>query len=95
VNADPLHAAIHICWGLALLCVLAVRGDDRTLGRLALVFGVFYTCLAVLGVVVHHPFGLQLGAGENVFHFVVGPATLVVGLLSTRSQRAPLAAGAS
>jgi hypothetical protein len=78
--ADPLHATVHVLWGLTMLIVLGTRaGDARALTALALSFGVFYTALAFLGLVVHDPFGLHLGPGENVFHFLVGPAALVVG----------------
>ena len=57
--------------------------------RLALAFGVFYSALAVLGVVVHHPFGLRLDRGENVFHLLVGPITLALALATMRVRRAP------
>jgi hypothetical protein len=80
MNADTLHAAVHVAWGLTLLLAVVIAPRRRPLGGLALVFGVFYTGLALLGTVVDNPFGLLLGIGENVFHFVVGPATLVVGV---------------
>jgi hypothetical protein len=54
--------------------------------RLALVFGVFYTTLGVLGVSLHHPFGLQLGNFENSFHLTAGPLTLLVGALALRRK---------
>ncbi len=41
-------------------------------------FGVFYTGLAVLGVIAHHRLGPRLDRGENVFHFIVGPITLAL-----------------
>ena len=72
------------------MLVLLARGlDERGCVRLALVFGVFYTALAVLGMVVHHPLGLRLDRGENVFHLLVGPITLALGLLALRAQRMP------
>jgi hypothetical protein len=86
-NSDPRHAAIHVAWG-AVMLVLVVRGlDERGYARLALAFGVFYTGLAVLGVVVHHPFGLRLDRGENVFHFIVGPITLALAAAAYRLQQ--------
>jgi hypothetical protein len=57
--------------------------------RLTLSFGVFYTALAVLGVAVHHPFGLRLDRGENVFHLLVGPITLALGVVALRARRLP------
>ena len=86
-NSDPRHALIHVVWGAVMLW-LVVRGmDERGYASLALAFGVFYTALAVLGVVVHHPLGLRLDRGENVFHFIVGPLTLALGLMAIRAQR--------
>jgi hypothetical protein len=86
-NSDPRHAFIHVAWG-AVMLVLVWRGmDERGYARLALAFGVFYTGLAVLGVVVHHPLGLRLDRGENVFHFIVGPITLALALVAMRVQQ--------
>ncbi|HEY2788041.1 MAG TPA: hypothetical protein VGI72_01230 [Gaiellales bacterium] len=89
-NSDPRHAFVHVIWG-AVILVLVVRGlDARGYARLALAFGVFYTALAVLGVVVHHPLGLRLDRGENVFHFIVGPITLALAAVAYRlNQRLP------
>jgi hypothetical protein len=85
--ADPRHATLHLLWGLVMLVVLGTRYDDaRALTALTLIFGVFYTALAFLGVFVFHPFGLHLGPGENVFHFVVGPTALVVGWRALRRR---------
>jgi hypothetical protein len=77
---DPPHELIHVCWGLALLAIpfLVPRHNAATL--IALAFGVFYVCLAVLGIVVYHPFGLRIDLGEKVFHCLVGPLTLAVGI---------------
>jgi hypothetical protein len=41
----------------------------------------------VLGVVVHHPLGLRLDRGENVFHLIVGPITLALALVALRVQQ--------
>ena len=87
-NADPRHALIHVVWGAAILVLLARGLDHRGCVRLALAFGVFYSALAVLGLVVHHPLGLTLDRGENVFHLLVGPITLAVGLVALRGERA-------
>jgi hypothetical protein len=87
-NADPGHALIHVVWGSAILALLACGLDHHGCVRLTLVFGVFYTGLAILGVAVHHPLGLRLDRGENVFHLLVGPITLAVGLVALRGERA-------
>jgi hypothetical protein len=87
-NADPRHALVHVVWGSAILILLGRGLDHRSCVRLALAFGVFYTGLAALGVAVHHPLGLKLDRGENVFHLLVGPISLAVGLVALRGERA-------
>jgi hypothetical protein len=88
-NADPRHAFIHVAWGAVVLVALARGLDERGCIRLALAFGVFYSALAVLGILAHHPFGLRLDRGENVFHLLVGPITLAVALAAARLRRVP------
>ncbi len=85
-NADPLHAVIHITWGVVLLLALFLPITEYAQALLALVFGIFYTGLAFLGTLVYHPFGLQLGIGENVFHFVVGPLALIIAYRALRQS---------
>jgi hypothetical protein len=93
VHADNLHAAIHIVWGSMMLVFVGRGASDRHCAALALVFGVFYTGLAILGTIVYHPFGLDLGLYENGFHFIVGPTSLLLGGWAVRAQRvAPLPA---
>jgi len=88
-NADPRHAFIHVAWGTAIL-VLAGRGmSEDGYVRVTLSFGVFYTALAALGLAVHHPFGLRLDRGENVFHLLVGPITLALGMVAMRVRGQP------
>jgi hypothetical protein len=84
-DADPLHASIHVAWGLVMLALLRRGLSDVGAARLALAFGVFYSALAVAGLVIHHPLGMHLDRGENVFHLIVGPATLAVGLVGMRA----------
>jgi hypothetical protein len=83
-NADPLHASIHVVWGAASLAVLALVADESSRARFVLAFGVFYSGLAVLGLVFHHPLGMHLDRGENVFHLLVAPTALLVGLAGVR-----------
>jgi hypothetical protein len=78
--SDPAHATIHVAWGVVLLAVLALRGSDAVQARVALAFGVFYVGLLVLGLAVHHPFGLMIDGKENAFHAVIGPLALILGL---------------
>lgn len=88
-NSDPRHAMIHVVWGTVMLVLVARGMDERGYARLALSFGVFYTALAVLGVIVHHPLGLRLDRGENVFHLIVGPITLALAVVALRVERMP------
>lgn len=39
----------------------------------------------MLGLLVHHPLGLELDALENGFHLIVGPLSLIVGGLALRA----------
>jgi hypothetical protein len=93
LNHDAAHGGIHVAWGLAIVTMLRKGvGKDR-LAWVAVVFGLFYLALAVLGVAVHDPFGLQLGPGENGFHFLVGPSALLVGGLALWAQAGPAEPG--
>jgi hypothetical protein len=88
---DTRHNLLHVVWGMPLIAI-AVASHGRGAARVAwaaVVFGVFYTVLGVLGVVIDRPFGLLLGPGENGFHFIVGPLALVLGAwaLSRAAQR--------
>jgi len=82
VNAtDVRHNLLHVAWGVALLVVgfLARDGHDIRAAWAAVIFGAFYVALGVLGLTIDQPFGLQLGPGENAFHFIVGPIALILG----------------
>jgi hypothetical protein len=85
-EADPLHASIHVVWGLLLLTLVGRGIAELEAARLCLLFGVFYSALALAGVLVHHPLGMRLDRGENVFHLIVGPAALAVGLVQLRPR---------
>jgi hypothetical protein len=85
-GVDFWHSWVHILWGAAGVALLLLRPGEVVATRLALVFGVFYTTLGVLGVSLHHPFGLQLGNFENSFHLTAGPLTLLVGALALRRK---------
>jgi hypothetical protein len=82
VNAtDVRHNLLHVVWGIALLVisVLGRNGHEIRVAWAAVIFGAFYVALGVLGVTIDQPFGLQLGPGENAFHFIVGPIALILG----------------
>ncbi|KYC38313.1 hypothetical protein WA1_38955 [Scytonema hofmannii PCC 7110] len=80
IITDPLHSFIHICWGLGISLLLARRISKPRLVRLALSYGVFILILGFTGTFIHHPFGMQLGRGENVFHFLSSSVALILGI---------------
>lgn len=79
---DQGHALIHIVWGLVGVIILFFSRTNHPLTYLALSFGIFYTALAIWGVTVYHPLGLELDLPENVFHWIAGPLSLLLGWLS-------------
>jgi hypothetical protein len=87
-TTDWRHNLLHVIWGVALLVVsFYAREPGRELWAAwaALIFGTFYVALGVLGLTIDQPFGLQLGPGENTFHFVVGPLALILGAWALRT----------
>ena len=84
---DVRHNALHAAWGVVILALVISDRSQRRATHTALVFGVFYTALAFAGVLTAQPFGLQLGPGENAFHFIVGPLALALGVWSSVSLR--------
>jgi hypothetical protein len=95
---DTRHNLLHVVWGIGLLAIALtpqVRGS-RSVAWAAVVFGVFYVALGVLGVLVDRPFGLLLGPGENAFHFIVGPLAFLLGARAlTQTARSHTAVGQS
>ena len=80
--AHIAHAILHIVWGLIGIVVLAVFRSARASLWLGLVFGIFYTLLAIVGTMDSHIFELHLAPSENIFHWIVGPLTLGLSLLA-------------
>jgi hypothetical protein len=80
------HAILHISWGLAGILFLLIFHSRRAVIGLGLVFGTFYTLLGIIGVLVNNAFGLQLVLGENAFHLIVGPLTLLVTFIALFSR---------
>ena len=76
------HAILHIVWGLIGILVLATLRFTRARLWLGLIFGIFYTLLAIYGTLDPHAFGLHLAPSENAFHWIVGPLTLGLSLVA-------------
>lgn len=90
--AHIAHAILHIAWGLVGIVVLATFRFVRARLWLGLIFGIFYTLLAISGTIDPHIFELHLAPSENAFHWIVGPLTLGLSLVAWyaylhRSQR--------
>jgi hypothetical protein len=86
-TTDTRHNLLHVAWGVALLVVsfAARNGHEIRAAWAAVVFGAFYVALGVVGLTIDQPFGMQLGPGENAFHFVVGPLALALGAWALRA----------
>jgi hypothetical protein len=74
---------MHVIWGLVMLGVLARRAGPGVVAALGVVFGLYYTGLALYIAQFGSPFGLHVDASQNTFHFVVGPLALALGLWAT------------
>ena len=92
-NANPPHAWLHIVWGIGGLVILALFRTPVVRLWLGLVFGVFYTTLGFVGIVVHDPMGMRLMLWENAFHLTVGPLTLLLTMLAWRGRGQPAELG--
>ncbi len=86
VETDTLHAAIHIIWGLGIVFLLIRGMSKRLLLRVSFLFGVFYLSLGFLGVFIHHPFGMLLRRGENIFHFLAGSIALILSIWAIKRR---------
>ena len=84
--AHIAHAILHITWGLIGVVVLATSRSTRARLWLGLIFGIFYTLLAIVGTLDSHIFELHLAPSENAFHWIVGPLTLGPSLLAWYTQ---------
>lgn len=85
MNGNLPHAVLHLVYGLAGLVFLAILRANGARIRFAFLFGIFYTALGFLGIIVMNPFGLRLAWQENVFHLTVGPLMLALAYLAWRS----------
>ncbi len=94
-NRDGRHGALHVAWGLAILVALRVGRSERSLLALGLGFGTFYFGFGVLGILVYHPFGFWLEAGENGFHLIVGGLSLLASGYALLERRALVTPAAS
>ncbi len=88
MNGNIPHAILHIAWGTVGLIILFTQRSYSVRFSLALIFGLFYTMLGILGIIVLNPFGLRLGWQEDLFHLIVGPLMLILTWFSWHSRNA-------
>lgn len=82
----PIHSSLHILTGLLALLAL-FRGGPRGTFWFAAGFGIFYTGLALFGMIMHQPTVLGLQPFDHPFHLFLGLWGLfVAGLSLYRSQ---------
>ena len=82
----PVHSTLHILTGITALAIL-FRGGERGAFWFAAGFGVFYTGLALFGMITHHPTILRLQPFDHPFHLILGTwGLLAAGLYFHRSQ---------
>jgi hypothetical protein len=87
ISGDSVHASIHVFWGLIMVAAVLRHLAPSRLTVLGYTFGVFYSLLAVTGVIVHHPLDMELDFGQHVFHIIVGAAGLTLSILARRALR--------
>ena len=79
----PLHSCLHIATGL--LALLALRRGTRGPWWFALLFGLFYSGLGLVGFATHRPTIFELQPFDHPFHLGVGVVGLILATLSYRS----------
>jgi hypothetical protein len=83
----PPHSILHILTGLIALIVL-LRGGGQGPFWFALLFGAFYSGLAVFGIVTGHATMLGLQPFDHPFHLALGAlGSLAVGVALYQSQK--------
>lgn len=71
------HSLVHILTGILALAALA-RGGERGAWWFAAGFGVFYTGLALVGMIERQPGMLGLQPFDHPFHLVIGALGLLL-----------------
>jgi hypothetical protein len=80
LDTDRVHSLLHVGWGLALGMLGWTARTRAALTAAVLVFGIFYSGLAVVIATGVQPLGMHVDAPQNTFHLLVGPSALVIGL---------------
>ena len=79
----PVHSTLHILTGLLALGTLR-WGGARGAWWFALLFGLFYTSLGLIGLLAGQTFGLGLQPFDHPFHLLAGAPGLLAASLGYR-----------
>ena len=82
----PIHSLLHIATGVLALAVLRV-GGPRGAWWFALLFGLFYMALALVGWLTGSQVGLGLQPFDHPFHVLAGAPGLVAAGFAYRAAR--------
>ncbi|MDQ3012824.1 MAG: DUF4383 domain-containing protein [Acidobacteriota bacterium] len=89
-HLTPIHNVVHLLTA-AVALYLAFKGPASAVRGFCLLFGAIYLLLAIIGFTAPHVIASIIGAGhmgtsapDHIYHLVVGGASLVAGLMSTR-----------
>jgi hypothetical protein len=83
----PSHSLLHLGTGLVALWVY-FRGEPHAPFWFALVFGLFYVGLAIVGHVTGHQLGLGLHPFDHPFHVLLGAPGLLAAAIEFHLSRA-------
>ena len=84
---DPWHSLMHVVWGTAMLAIVVCLRRDRVTASTCLVFGLYYSGLALVVATLGSPPALHVTASQNVFHILAGPGALAFGTLGLAALR--------
>lgn len=79
----PIHSLVHILTGVLALAFIR-WGGPRGPWWFAVLFGVFYTALAIMGLVTSGQFGLGLQPFDHPFHLLAGVPGLAAAAVASR-----------
>lgn len=93
MRVDRYHNLMHLTWGL--LAVGMSFAGNRAAKLFCIGSGAFYLALGILGLLIGDPAmnrawhagPMLLHTGDHVFHLVLGPVLLGIGLMPARAHR--------
>ncbi len=81
----PVHSLLHILTGVLALAMIR-WGGPRGVWWFAVLFGVFYTALGIVGLATSAPLGLGLQPFDNPFHLLAGVPGLAAAAAAYRPR---------